>query len=141
MSRRRYTTRFIAWLNTQWKSRAIRFSIILGSGMGVALGIFSLKPVTISDSDAKAVVGHLLSRVFEGLGWLTLELPVKIITFLLCRPKYDYSCVDGLGMIYALFIGMPMLLVLWVVLSGFLGAVMGGLAGFLFNEFSCRMRR
>jgi hypothetical protein len=107
--------------------------------MGVALGIFSLKSGIMEDS--KAVVGQLLSHVFEGLAWLTLELPVEIISFILCRPKYEYGCVDGYGMMYALFIGMPMLLVLLVGLFSFFGAIVGGLAVFLFKKFSRRTRR
>jgi hypothetical protein len=55
--------------------------------MGEALGIFSLKLGMMGDSDSKAVVGYLLSRVFEGLEWLTVKIPIDILIFLLCRPE------------------------------------------------------
>jgi hypothetical protein len=83
----------------------------------------------------------LLPRVFEGLAWLTLGLPVEIISFLLCRPKHEYGCVDGYRMMYALFIGMPMLLVLVVCLFCFVGAIVVGLTVFLFKKFSRRTKR
>ena len=148
MARRFLVARLIAWLNTLWENRPIPLWIVLGSGlgsgMGAALGLFSLQQwVTglTENPGPYAGVRHLLSSVGQGFAWLAVGLPVGMINFLLCRPKYEYGCVDGYGMMYSLTIGIPMLLVLTVVLSAFFGAVVGGLVGFTFYSVARRMRR
>jgi len=150
VARRFLVARLISWLNTLWENRPIPLWIVLGSGlgsgMGAALGLFSLQQwewVTglAENPGPYAGVGHLLSSVVQGFAWLAVGLPVGMINFLLCRPKYEYGCVDGYGMIYSLTIGIPMLFVLTVVLSAFFGAVVGGLVGFTFYSVARRMRR
>ena len=144
MARRFLVARLIAWLNTLWQNRAIRLWTVLGSGMGAALGMFSLQQwVTglTENQGPNAGVRHLLSSVGEGFALLAVGLPVNIINFVLCRPKYELGCVSGYGMMYSLLIGIPMTFFLASVLSAFFGAIVGGLAGFTFYSVARRMRR
>jgi len=144
VARRFLVARLIAWLNTLWQNRAIRLWTVLGSGMGAALGMFSLQQwVTglTENQGPNAGVRHLLSSVGEGFALLAVGLPVNIINFVLCRPKYELGCVSGYGMMYSLLIGIPMTFFLASVLSAFFGAIVGGLAGFTFYSVARRMRR
>jgi len=109
VARRFLVARLIAWLNTLWENRPIPLWIVLGSGlgsgMGAALGLFSLQQwewVTglAENPGPYAGVGHLLSSVVQGFAWLAVGLPVDMINFVLCRPKYEYGCAEGYGMIY-----------------------------------------
>jgi hypothetical protein len=139
MQNKRRTNWFIVWLSTQWENKAARYSNLLGAGVGLALGIFAL--ARIGKSELKNGVWHLLSLGLDGLSWFILELPVNIIAFLFCRPERTYGCVDFYGIMYALFIGMPLLLAIWVILFGLLGAIVGGLTRFILNKIFSRMRR
>jgi len=144
VARRFLVARLIAWLNTLWQNRAIRLWTVLGSGMGAALGMFSLHQwVTglTENQGPNAGVRHLLSSVGEGFALLAVGLPVNMINFVLCRPKYELGCVSGYGMMYSLLIGIPMTFFLASVLSAFFGAIVGGLAGFTFYSVARRMRR
>ena len=144
MARRFLVARLIAWLNTLWQNRAIRLWTVLGSGMGAALGMFSLQQwVTglTENPGPNAGVRHLLSSVGEGFALLAVGLPVNMINFVLCRPKYELGCVSGYGMMYSLLIGIPLTFFLASVLSAFFGALVGGLAGFTFYSVARRMRR
>jgi len=144
VARRFLAARLIAWLNTLWENRAIRLWTVLGSVMGAALGLFSLQQwVTglTENPGPNAGVRHLLSSVGEGFAWLAVGLPVDMINFVLCRPKYELGCISGYGMMYSLLIGLPMTFFLTPLLSAFFGAIVGGLAGFAFYSVARRMRR
>lgn len=130
-----------SWLHTQCKIRTVRISSFFGLGMGIALSIFTLVYLTQGDSEPQGVGWRFLEPIIDGLSWIFLEIPVEIITSLICRPEPTYDCVDGYGILYSLFIGLPLMVLSVIFLSGLVGMVAGGLLGLLLKNISRKMKR
>lgn len=119
MKTSRYYSRLKTLISHYWEDRIVRFSILIGFGIGGALGLFL---VTVDFVDSP-----FLSGIFYFLAWLFAELPVEAISFLFCRPDYQLGCAGVFHYLYLFGIGMPLVLLSWILLFGICGSILGSL--------------